>query len=105
MTQDEFEDMVMLKNKRMCDPPLDESEIDKQIECAVNFIEEQIAQENDIRQTNKTIFGTEEFWSDIAIHKQAFQPVGKYVKCLDCKNMIEPNPLEQEHYGHKVVIQ
>lgn len=105
MSEEEFDDMVMLKNKRMCDPPLDEEELEKQKECAVNFIEEQIAQENETRLTNKTIFGTEEFWSDIAIHKQAFKPVGKYVKCLDCKINIEPNPLEQDHYGHKVVIQ
>ena len=104
MTEQEFKDMVMLKNKRMCDPPLTDEEMDKQIECAINFIDEQIAQENALKQHRKELFGTEEFWSEITIYKQAFNPQGKFLKCLECKEDIEANVFDQKHYGHKVDI-
>ena len=105
MTNDEFEDMVMLKNNRMCDPPLNGAELEKQINCAIGFIQEQIAHEEEIKKIESTKFGTLPFWSKVDEFVKVFRPTGFFIKCLDCKGiLIDADPMEQKHYGHKVVL-
>ena len=69
-----FRDMIYAKNNRMCDPPLESSEVEKQIKDAIGFIEKQIAEEKKIREVDRHRFGTEEFWKDVALYVKAFKP-------------------------------
>lgn len=99
-----FKDMIMLKNKRMCDPPLSESEIDKQIKDAENFISKQIEKEKELVGVRENRFGTNEFWSMVDKYKTTNNPKGLFIKCLDCNEMVESNPLNQTHSNHRAKI-
>lgn len=104
MTKDEFDGLVVLWNNNHCVPPLSESELEKQKICAVNFISDQIEEEKRLKEIAKHNYGTDEFWTDIGEYKEKFNPHGKFVKCLECKMLIDINPLDKTHYGHKVEI-
>jgi hypothetical protein len=104
MEKQMFEDLIMLKNNRMCKPPLNENEIQIQIECAVNFISEQIEHEEILKKFNGERFGKDEFWTNVDNFVKAFHPIGNFLKCLECNEFVEPDPFIKKHYGHKVVI-
>jgi len=99
-----FRDIIMVKNKRMCYPPLTELEIEKQIADAVKYIARQIEEEKRIRDIAKHKYGTDEFWSDVQKYKQEFKPTKQFIMCLDCKKKLEADPLNRTHDGHKVIL-
>jgi len=99
-----FNDVVQAKNNRMCNPPLEETELKTQIECAINFINDQITAERELSEVERHKFGTEGFWGDVMTYKNAFNPKGMFIKCLECKSEIEANPLDKTHYGHRVIL-
>lgn len=99
-----FYDVIEAKNKRMCVPPLDSDTLQVQIECAIKYISEQIEQERKLKDIARQVYGTDEFWSDVSEYKRAFNPKKNFINCLECKKIIEANPLDQNHYGHTVKI-
>ncbi len=99
-----FNDVIMAKNKRMCVPPLDDEQVEIQIKCAVDFISKQVDEEKRLREFERHRFGTEFFWTDVQSFKTAFKPRGKFIECLECKEQISDNPLDKDHYGHKVIL-
>ncbi|KKM79065.1 hypothetical protein LCGC14_1353680 [marine sediment metagenome] len=105
MEKSVFIEVIKAKNKLMCSPPLSNIELNTQIECAMNFIKEQVSAENELRNVERHKFGTDEFWEDVKRFKDAFKPKKKFIKCLECKDMIEANPLERIHYGHRVKLE
>ncbi len=99
-----FRDIIDAKNKRMCVPPLSPFELDKQIQCAVEFISRQIEEEHRTYNEQKFVFGTKEFWDFAGKHKRQYNPSRNYIYCISCKKEITDDPLDQEHYGHNVKL-
>jgi len=99
-----FRDMISAKNIRMCVPPLSTEELDKQIQCAITFINDQIAEEKKLYNERKFIFGKEEFWDFTGKYKREHNPKRSYIYCLLCKKEISDDPLDQTHYGHNVKL-
>lgn len=104
MEQSVFKEVIRAKNKLMCSPPLNETELQTQIECAINFIAKQVEEEKALRDEAKQVYGTNEFWSDVSSYSNTFNPIDKFIRCLECKVLIEANPLDKTHYGHKVIL-
>ena len=105
MLEEEFDGLVMLWNNKHCDPPLSDSEVTKQKKCAVEFIQEKIAEEERIKKIESTKFGTMSFWSNVDEFVKVFRPTGLFIKCLDCRGLlVNADPMEQKHYGHKVIL-
>lgn len=104
MEQQIFDDLIKAKNNRMCVPPLDDKELEVQIECAKKFINKQIEEEKRIREYARHKFGTNEFWIDVKAYVDTYHPRGFFVKCLDCNKDIEANPLNYPHDGHRVML-
>ena len=100
MEEQIFRDCVLAKNKRMCQPPLSEQQVDEQIKCAVRFIEEQVERDEALRKIEGNKFGTPQFWEDVKQFTMAYHPTGMFIRCIDCDRLIEPNPMERIHYGH-----
>lgn len=100
-----FRDMIFAKNNRMCDPPLNEEEINKQIKDAINFISTQLEERKKAREYKKHLFGTDEFWTEVDHYNKAFHPKGKFIKCLECHKLIDADPFVRSHYGHRVKIE
>ena len=96
-----FNDIIYAKNKRMCSPPLDESEVDLQIECAKKFISNQIEDEMLTYAENKKKFGTGEFWREVKEYNETKHPIGNFIYCFDCKKDIDDSSFSP-HEGHKV---
>lgn len=99
-----FRDMVSAKNTRMCVPPLSKEELNKQIQCAIGFINDQIAEEKKLYNERKFVFGTDEFWDFATKYRREHNPSRKYIYCLSCKKEVDDNPLDQEHRGHNVKL-
>lgn len=105
MKTDEFNDMAMLWNNRHCEPPLSDSEMEKQKKDAIRFIADQITQEEIVKKTEAQKFGTMPFWSKVDDYTKIMNPEGKFIKCLDCNGtLINADPMEQKHYGHRVIL-
>lgn len=98
MEENVFDEVIKAKNRLMCSPPLNETELKKQIHDAKTYIVQQIEKEVKLRNIEKNKFGTPEFWSYI----QEFGE-GK-LRCLDCNVIVEPNPLERTHQGHRIEL-
>ena len=99
-----FRDMIYAKNSRMCSPPLSNDQVEIQIKCAIDFIAKQVEEEKKLKEIDRQKFGTPEFWSDVDLYVKAFHPKKLFIRCLECKKLIDANPLEQDHYGHVVEI-
>lgn len=101
-----FRDMIILKNNRMCQPPLSEDEIDVQIECAVNYIEKQLKEEYDIIKNTKFKYGSTEFWRACDEYGRNVNTKPDFgVKCLECNKEIKDiDPFDNTHRGHRVVL-
>lgn len=101
-----FRDMIMLKNNRMCQPPLEEREVETQIECAVAFIERQLKDEYDMMKSTKYVYGTTEFWKacdDYGSNVNTKPDFG--VKCMECNKEIRNiDPFDSTHRGHRVIL-
>lgn len=99
-----FRDIIMAKNNRMCIPPLNETEIDVQIKCATEFIAEKIEEEQQLKKIEKNKYGTPEFWTMVRDYRDTFNPVGNFIKCMQCRVEIDANPLDNTHRDHNVVL-
>ena len=99
-----FRDMISAKNTRMCVPPLSEEELDKQIHCAITFINDQVAEEQKLYNERKFVFGTDQFWDFAGKYKREHHPSRYYIYCISCKKEIDDNPLDETHYGHNVKL-
>lgn len=104
MTEQEFNDLMMLKNERMCVPPLTDTELEKQKNDARAYIASKIAEERRLREIEKKKFGTEEFWKEANDYKRGFRPDGQFIKCLECKVMLDDDPFNRAHDGHKATF-
>ncbi len=104
MEEQVFNDMIMVKNNRMCLPPLDEKTVMIQIQCAKNFIAKQIEEEKKMRESAKHTFGSEEFWVDVRNYRNLVHPTGRFIKCVDCKGVMIDAQYNSPHLGHKVVF-
>ena len=106
MEEQIFRDMILLKNNRMCSPPLTESELDIQIECAVNYIEKQLVDEYNIIKNTNFKYGSSEFWRACDEYGRNINTNPDFsVKCLECNIDIKDiDPFDNTHRGHKVIL-
>ena len=97
-----FYDIIQAKNNRMCVPPLNDKEVQKQINDAIAFINKQKEDEALAYQQNKNRFGTKEFWEDAEKYRKIVNPTRQYIRCVTCGFDIDDNVLDKKHYGHLV---
>jgi hypothetical protein len=101
-----YAESILRKNKRMCQPQLSESEVDVQIECAVNYIEKQLKEEYDVIKNTKFKYGSTDFWIACDEYGRNVNTKPDFgVKCLECNKEIKDiDPFDNTHRGHRVVL-
>lgn len=99
-----FNDVINAKNQRMCSPPLDLNTLHIQIKCAIDYISIQVKHEKELKAIERQRYGTNEFWNGVSIFKNTLNPQSYFITCLDCKKLIDANPLDRSHDGHTVKL-
>lgn len=105
MEKSVFSEVIKAKNKLMCSPPLLDSEVETQIGCAVQYISEQVEEEDRIRKETKMTWGNTEFWDLVTKFMDKNKPEGIFLKCISCnKDIKHIDPFDETHRGHKIVF-
>jgi len=105
MEKSVFKEVIRAKNKLMCSPPLNDSEIDIQIKCAVEYIDGQIAEEEKLRRETKMTWGSTEFWNVVTKWMKENETDKPFLKCVTCSKDVEHiDPFDETHRGHKIVF-